>query len=61
MSTADVFRCDYCGELAPLNAARIYFEFTEDLADDRSRWTPAVYCSDYCGSAHTSAAGSGRG
>jgi hypothetical protein len=59
--TIDVFRCDYCGELADTADARPYFDRVEKLDDGRWRNTVAVYCSTYCGRTATAPAGSGRG
>lgn len=57
----DVFRCDYCGRLADCDDGHIFWSFAEEGGDGHDRYTPAVYCSTYCGRTAVSAAGSGRG
>lgn len=63
--TRDVFRCDYCGHLADLDAGTTYYELSDEIRDDHGEpvrlWVPATYCSPYCGRTATSLAGSGRG
>jgi hypothetical protein len=57
---SEVFRCAYCGQLAPLPAGVIYWTFAEVLEDETQLWVPAVYCSGYCGQQHARGA-VGRG
>lgn len=57
----DLFRCDYCGTLNPLDKSSIFWERSDVLDGERQLWLPAVYCSTWCGRCATSAAGSGRG
>lgn len=57
---ADLFRCDYCGELTALGKGQIFWTPIDDLGDDEL-YTPAVYCSPYCGRKASSRSGSGRG
>ena len=59
--TVDVFRCDYCGSLAPIGPSDIYWEPLEALSNGDQLWLPAVYCSSYCVRTATARAGSGRG
>ena len=56
----DVFRCDYCGQLADCDDGLIFWSLAE-RGDEHDRFTPAVYCSTYCGRTASSAVGSGRG
>lgn len=58
---ADVFRCDYCGELTSIEKAVIYWVPVDELRDDQVLFLPAVYCGPYCGSAATTRSGTGRG
>ncbi len=58
----DVFRCDYCGQIADLRCAVIFWTETETAVDDDRRLhVPAVYCSPFCGRTATTRVGSGRG
>jgi hypothetical protein len=60
--TADVFRCDYCGQVTDLRHAMIFWTETGTVVDgDRLLHVPAVYCSPFCGRSATAPAGSGRG
>lgn len=59
--TADVFRCDYCGQLGDIRNAVTWWTTGDQLDDGSQLHCPAVYCSDYCGRRATTAAGSGRG
>ncbi len=62
MSDRDVFRCDYCGQLAELRDGVIFWTWTGDELEDGSQLhTPAVYCGAYCGRTASSRAGTGRG
>lgn len=57
----DLFRCDYCGQLADIDRGVIYWAQVEYLDDDSRLYVPAVYCGPYCGRTATSRTGSGRG
>ena len=58
---SDVFRCDYCGTCADLDAGRIFYTPVDELENGDVLHTTAVYCSDYCGRTASSRSGSGRG
>ena len=71
----DLFRCDYCGSYAPLNAALISFDPGDVTVDSRpieesgadepgqqvQLWVPAVHCSPFCGRSATAPTGGSRG
>jgi hypothetical protein len=57
----DVFRCDYCGQLAHLDEGQIYYEAVDQLDDGRVIHVAAVYCSNYCGRTAVNRAGTARG
>jgi hypothetical protein len=61
MSDRDLFRCDYCGQLADLDDGVIFWMRVDDLIDGSTLYVPAVYCGPYCGRTATSRAGTGRG
>lgn len=61
MSDRDLFRCDYCGQLADLDDGVIFWMRVDDLQDSSTLYVPAVYCGPYCGRVATSRAGTGRG
>jgi hypothetical protein len=56
----EVFRCAYCGQLVPVDRARIYWTWAETLSDGAELLVPAVYCTGYCGQEHSRGA-VGRG
>lgn len=57
----DLFRCDYCGQLAELDRGVIYWSPVDNLDDGSTLHIPAVYCGPYCGRTASSQAGTGRG
>ncbi len=61
MTGEDLFRCDYCGQLADINTAVVFWTEIDRLDDDRVLHLPAVYCGPYCGNVATSQSGTGRG
>lgn len=58
--TGDLFRCDYCGTLAELDSAVIFWTQVDEIDDDRRLWLPAVYCGPYCGRTATTRTGGNR-
>lgn len=59
--TQEVFRCDYCGKLAPLDEGRPFYVPVDQLTNGQRIHIAAVYCSTYCGRTASSRSGSGRG
>jgi len=57
----DRFRYDYCGQLAALDNAVIFWSIVDELDDGTDVFLPAVYCGAYCGRTATSRTASGRG
>lgn len=57
----DLFRCDYCGQLAELGDGVIFWSKVDTLGDGSALHIPAVYCGPYCGRTATSRVGTGRG
>jgi hypothetical protein len=56
-----VARCDYCGNLFPLNQVILYWAHVETLEDGESeRCTTGIYCSEPCGEWSASRAGASR-
>lgn len=56
-----LFRCDYCGTLADIDDAVVFWTEIDRLDDDRVLNLPAVYCGPFCGRTATRSTGSGRG
>lgn len=57
----DVFRCDYCGQLAPLKDGTPFYVEVDELSDGRRIHIAAVYCSTYCGRTASSVRTGSRG
>jgi hypothetical protein len=57
-----VARCDYCGNLFPIQRATIYWAHVETLEDGESEvCTTGIYCSEPCGEWSANRAGASRG
>jgi hypothetical protein len=55
-------RCDYCGELFPIDKVVLYWVHTYTLEDGETEvCTTGIYCGDPCGDWSTSRAGTSRG
>jgi hypothetical protein len=68
VSEGPYFRCDYCGELSPLDAERpqlyrphLYWVHADTLDDGREVCTTGIYCSEPCGQWSANRSGTSRG
>jgi len=46
---SDLFRCDYCGQYAPIDQGTTYWSPAYQTDDGDQVFTAAVYCSTPCG------------